>query len=538
MTAMTVQLAALTAAMMAGQRASAEVRTQSPRPSPPWTAATPSAAPAAPPAPPTPAPPPPPTPAAPPPTTPAAQPTPTPPAAEPLYELSAPDFCAARAHEHRFLAIKSLTPSITKALKVKLDPVTMDTDLEALLNLLRTHDTNMPFYLDMSPEVRATLLAEGGALAEWLQATDLAVANGVHASLDKDSDNVKNVYSKYSGNRALCSSGRALLAHFKDMFNVITGFALLQAERTMRDLVPFTTGMAAAKAITNEYQMLSLQKRLPAARHLDGVGLLQAQLQLLLDKLPDSQPDKMELIRKALQDESQGVMTWSSMHDMLDATAIWLTPSHELSLTRVAPVANAAAAPGKFGSRPPGRGCWICASITCSSLTLTCPHRCHTGKDKLCPGANLAKPPTPCLVHAPSRPDAETTKNALGDRLPHSIFMGLVRRWESRQASAPVAAHAGELSEAEIAEIEFGIEQRAFTSSTTPTKPTRPSTCAIARSSISTTSAPPPTTSAPPTTAPSPTGPRPGPTPALPPSAAPSRTISGEPLRGLQAGGG
>jgi len=26
----------------------------------------------------------------------------------------------------------------------------------------------------------------------------------------------------------------------------------------------------------------------------EGIGLLQAQLQLLLDKLPDSQPDKME----------------------------------------------------------------------------------------------------------------------------------------------------------------------------------------------------------------------------------------------------
>jgi len=179
-------------------------------------------------------------------------------------------------HEHRFPAIKSLTATITKALKVNLDPITMDTEMEALLNLLRTHDTNMPFYLDMSPEVRTTLLAEGGALAEWLQATDLAVANGVHASLDKDSDNVKNFYSKYGEDRALCSSGRALLAHFKDMFNVITGLALLQAERTMRDLVPFTTGMAAAKTLKNGYQMLSLQKRLPAARHLDGVRLLQA----------------------------------------------------------------------------------------------------------------------------------------------------------------------------------------------------------------------------------------------------------------------
>jgi len=241
MTALAVQLAALTAAVMAGQRASAaEVRTPSPRPSPPWTAATLPAAPAAPPAPPAPAPPPPPTPAAPPPTTPAAQPTPTPTptAAEPLYELSAPDFCAAMGHEHRFPAIKSLTATITKALKVNLDPITMDTEMEALLNLLRTHDTNMPFYLDISPEVRTTLLAEGGALAEWLQATDLAVANGVHTSLDKDSDNVKNFYSKYSDDRALCSSGRALLAHFKDMFNVITGLALLQAERTMRDLVP------------------------------------------------------------------------------------------------------------------------------------------------------------------------------------------------------------------------------------------------------------------------------------------------------------
>jgi len=75
----------------------------------------------------------------------------------------------------------------------------MDTDLQALINLLRTHDTNMPFYLDMSPEVRTTLLAEEGALAEWLQATtDLEVANGVHASLDKDSDNFRNFYGKYS----------------------------------------------------------------------------------------------------------------------------------------------------------------------------------------------------------------------------------------------------------------------------------------------------------------------------------------------------
>jgi len=206
LTALTVQIAALAAALMAGQRNSAaEVRTPSPRPSPPWTATTLPAAPAAPPAPPAPAPPPPPTPAAPPPPTPAAQPTPTPPAAEPLYELSAPDF--------------GLTPRV----------------------------------------------------------------------------------------------------------------------------------------------------------NLDGVKLLQVQLRLLLDKLPDSQPDKMELIRKALQDESQGVMPWSSKHDMLDAIAIWLAPSHELSLTRAAPVANAAATPGMFGFRPPKQGCWICASITCSSLT--CPLR-------------------------------------------------------------------------------------------------------------------------------------------------------------------
>jgi len=258
------------------------------------------------------------------------------------------------------------------------------------------------------------------------------------------------------------------------MFNVNvigTGLALLQAERTMRDLVPFTTGMAAAKTLKNGYQMLSLQKHLPAARHLDGVRLLQAQLRLLLDKLPDSQPDKMELIRKALQDESQGVMPWSSKHEMLDAIAIWLAPSHELLLARaapMAPVANAAAAPGAFGSRPPGRGsggCWICASVTCSSPR-TCPHRCHTCGDKFCPGASPAKPPTPCLVHDATPPDAGTTTNALGDRLPHAIFVGLTRRWESQQANAPAAAHAGEafalLSEAEIAEIEFGIEQREF----------------------------------------------------------------------------
>ena len=98
-----------------------------------------------------------------------------------------PDFYDARALDRRFPAVKSLTASITKALKVSLDPITMDTDLDALLNLLRTHDANMPYYLDMPPEVRTTLLAEGGAPAEWLQATDLAVANGVYASLDKDS---------------------------------------------------------------------------------------------------------------------------------------------------------------------------------------------------------------------------------------------------------------------------------------------------------------------------------------------------------------
>jgi len=52
---MTAATTAGQAAMMAGQRASAaEVRTPSPRPSPPWTAAMPPAAPAAPPAPPTP----------------------------------------------------------------------------------------------------------------------------------------------------------------------------------------------------------------------------------------------------------------------------------------------------------------------------------------------------------------------------------------------------------------------------------------------------------------------------------------------------
>jgi len=190
----------------------------------------------------------------------------------------------------------------------------MDTDLQALINLLRTHDTNMPFYLDMSPEVRATLLAEGGALVEWLQATDLEVANGVHASLDKDSDNVKNFYSKYSADRALCGSGRALLAHFKDKFNVVTGLA--QTERALRDIILFTTGVLSR----------------------EGIRLLQARLQLLLD-IPDSQPDKMEPIRKALQDESLGVMPWSYKNAMLESVAIWHAPSHELSLARASPVA-------------------------------------------------------------------------------------------------------------------------------------------------------------------------------------------------------
>jgi len=82
------------------------------------------------------------------------------------------------------------------------------------------------------------LLAEGGPLAQWLQATDLAVANGW------------------------------------------------------------------------------------GVNQLKGNKLLQAQLRLLPDKLPDSQPDKMELIRKALQDEAQGVMAWSSGHAMLEAVAI------------------------------------------------------------------------------------------------------------------------------------------------------------------------------------------------------------------------
>ena len=190
----------------------------------------------------------------------------------------------------------------------------MDTNLQALINFLRTHDTNMPFYLDMSPEVRATLLAEGGALAEWLQATDLEVANGVHASLDKDSDNVKNFYSKYSADRALCGSGRALLAHFKDKFNVVAGLA--QTERALRDIIPFTAGMPSR----------------------EGIRLLQARLQLLLD-IPDSQPDKMEPIRKALQDESLGVMPWSYKNAMLESVAIWHAPSHELSLARASPVA-------------------------------------------------------------------------------------------------------------------------------------------------------------------------------------------------------
>jgi len=327
MTALAAQIAALTAAMMAGQRASAagtaammagqrasaaEARTPSPRPSPPWTAATPPAAPAAPPALPTPAPPPPPTPAAPPPPTPAAQPTPTPPGAAPLHELNGPDFCDATAAERRWPAIE---PLAIAELKVNLDPVTMDTDLQALINLLRTHGTNMPFYMDMSPEVRTTLLAEGGALAEWLQAIDLEVANGVHASLDKDSDNVKNFYGKYSADRALCGSGRALLAHFKDKFNVVTGLA--QTERALRDIIPFAAGMPSCA----------------------GIGLLQAQLQLLLDKLPDSQPDKMKFIRKALQDESQGVMPWSCKNAMLESVAIWHAPLHELSLARDAPMA-------------------------------------------------------------------------------------------------------------------------------------------------------------------------------------------------------
>ena len=84
----------------------------------------------------------------------------------------------------------------------------------------------------------------------------------------------------------------------------------------LRDIIPFAAGMPSRA----------------------GIGLLQAQLQLLLDKLPDSQPDKMEFIRKALQDESQGVMPWSCKNAMLESVAIWHAPSHELSLARAAPI--------------------------------------------------------------------------------------------------------------------------------------------------------------------------------------------------------
>jgi len=63
----------------------------------------------------------------------------------------------AHGPERCWPSIKPLTLALAKALKVNLDPITMDTDLQALLNL-HTHDTNMPFYLDMSPEVGGVLV--------------------------------------------------------------------------------------------------------------------------------------------------------------------------------------------------------------------------------------------------------------------------------------------------------------------------------------------------------------------------------------------
>ena len=177
-------------------------------------------------------------------------------------------------NDDQWRPVKSFTGYMSRSFKIDLKPSSMKRHVCAICTAACTHDGNLATFMDMTNGEVDTIMYQGGSDAKWCKEADLALASAFHAALDKDSVHVKNSYNKYGLDRALCDSGRALLALFASMYDVKSGLALLTAERELREFKPFSEGMAHADVLCRSYEALDLLGRLPSTQALASAELL------------------------------------------------------------------------------------------------------------------------------------------------------------------------------------------------------------------------------------------------------------------------
>jgi hypothetical protein len=213
--------------------------------SPPWTAATVANAPRS-------APPPPP-----PPPTPAGQQQEQPP---PPADIVPEDTATATLYDLRPVYSRSgsrppwppVKPfSIAKIVKLALIPADMRAQARKIVYLASTHDLQLKYFLGLSDDEYMTMVHEGGMHAEWLQNTDATVAFAIHGAMDHESAYVRLFFNKFGKYSELAGSGRALLAHFKNMYNVDSGYELHYAEQALKAAAPFNMNMSLVSAANN-----------------------------------------------------------------------------------------------------------------------------------------------------------------------------------------------------------------------------------------------------------------------------------------------
>jgi len=361
-------------------------------------------------------------------------PPPTPPALSYGHSLST----------DRLVPVKSATMSMVKCFKINLDSAGMHTQTLAVTSFIIAHDTRMDGFLEMDDPTFAGERRLGGAYAEWLVATDAMLANAILGSLERSSTHVQNFISEFGQDAGLVSSGRALLKHFMRLYHAESGFEQYQAEEDLKAFAPLTMGAGAADSIKHGYGLVECYGRLFTTRLLLPLDLLKGQTRLLLNKLPDTIPEKRVIIKAFFRESRSGVPRWETLHAVIKEAALMLVPDAPF-----APVVNAAFTP---------RGFWICAATGHSARE--CTETCSECNFKFCPAAKPGTPRAPCAVNASAAPVAHKITNALGGRPPDVIFQGLLDRWRAKHL---LTAHTGESrSEEEINIAEFELEQARY----------------------------------------------------------------------------
>jgi len=201
---------------------------------------------------------------------------------------------------------------MVKCFKIDLVPAGMKTQALAITSFIIAHDTRMDGFLKMDDPTFAEERRLGGAYAEWLVATNAMLANAILGSFEHSSTHVQNFISEFGQDAGLVSSGRALLKHFMRLYNAKSGFEEYQAEEDLKAFAPFTMGADDADSKKHGYGLVECYGRLPTTRLLLPPDLLKGQTRLLLNKLPDTIPEKRAVIKAFFQESRSGVPRRSS----------------------------------------------------------------------------------------------------------------------------------------------------------------------------------------------------------------------------------